>query len=104
MFGSVLEGKKSPRQFFSDWISDVQANVPKEKLLLFECNQGWKPLCDFLNVPEPEMPFPKLNERTILQNKIKRMKMISYIIVYLVIPAAVFMGAFSIYKISILCL
>ena len=37
---------------------DVQTSVPPEKLLVFNVKMGWKPLCDFLNVPIPEQPFP----------------------------------------------
>ena len=40
---------------------DVQSNVPREKLLVFNVKMGWKPLCEFLNVPVPEQPFPNLS-------------------------------------------
>ena len=40
---------------------DVQSNVPPEKLLTFNVKQGWKPLCEFLDVPIPEVPFPNLS-------------------------------------------
>ena len=37
---------------------DVQSNVPSEKLLVFNVEMGWKPLCGFLDVPIPEESFP----------------------------------------------
>ena len=37
--------------------------VPAERLLIFDVSQGWGPLCGFLQVPEPNEPFPHLNER-----------------------------------------
>ena len=40
---------------------EVQSNVPREKLLIFNVKMGWKPLCEFLNVPIPEQPFPNLS-------------------------------------------
>ena len=40
---------------------DVQSNVPAEKLLTYNVKQGWKPLCEFLDVPIPEVPFPNLS-------------------------------------------
>ena len=40
---------------------DVQSNVPRERLLLFNVKMGWKPLCAFLDVPVPDEPFPNLS-------------------------------------------
>ena len=39
---------------------DVRSNVPSEKLLVFNVKTGWKPLCEFLEVPIPEEPFPNM--------------------------------------------
>ncbi len=40
----------------------VRAEVPADRLLVFEVSQGWAPLCEFLDVPIPAEPFPHLNE------------------------------------------
>ncbi|HEU5271732.1 MAG TPA: sulfotransferase [Jatrophihabitans sp.] len=40
----------------------VRDTVPAEKLLEYQVNSGWQPLCDFLQVPVPEQPFPRLND------------------------------------------
>ncbi|MBV6400493.1 MAG: hypothetical protein CNIPEHKO_00781 [Anaerolineales bacterium] len=37
--------------------------IQKERLLLFDVKDGWQPLCEFLNKPIPNEPFPWLNER-----------------------------------------
>ena len=39
----------------------VRAEVPAEKLLVFESTQGWPPLCQFLNRPVPDEPYPRVN-------------------------------------------
>lgn len=39
----------------------VRAEVPAEKLLVFESTQGWRPLCQFLNRPVPDEPYPRVN-------------------------------------------
>lgn len=39
----------------------VQAVIPKEKLLIFNVKQGWKPLCEFLGCEIPEQEFPRQN-------------------------------------------
>lgn len=49
--------------FWHNWVADVKKTVPPEKLLVFEVAQGWEPLCNFLEVPIPDTPFPRLNDR-----------------------------------------
>ena len=39
----------------------VQAVIPKEKLLIYNVKQGWKPLCDFLECVVPDQEFPMEN-------------------------------------------
>lgn len=41
----------------------VMNNAPADKLLVYQCKEGWKPLCDFLGVPVPDEPFPHKNVR-----------------------------------------
>ena len=48
-------------QMYTDWNNRVIETVPAEKLLIFNVKEGWKPLCDFLNVPVPDKPFPWVN-------------------------------------------
>ena len=40
---------------------DVQSHVPREKLLVYNVKMGWRPLCEFLDVPVPEQSFPNLS-------------------------------------------
>lgn len=51
-------------------ISDVQAALPPERLLTFEVAQGWAPLCDFLDVPVPSRPFPRLNDAATIRRRV----------------------------------
>ena len=46
----------------SKHIEQVTRRVPKDRLLLFNVREGWKPLCAFLGVEEPSVPFPKIND------------------------------------------
>jgi hypothetical protein len=41
---------------------DVQATVPRERLLVWTPADGWEPLCEFLELPVPDMPFPHVND------------------------------------------
>jgi hypothetical protein len=44
-------------------LEDVKAAIPRERLLVFDVAEGWGPLCDFLEVPVPDKPFPHHNLR-----------------------------------------
>lgn len=55
----VEEGPEAAEAFFNQWVNEVKAEVPKERLLVFEPNAGWKPLCEFLGLPEPGGVNPK---------------------------------------------
>jgi hypothetical protein len=41
----------------------VKATIPADRLLVYEVKEGWKPLCEFLEVPVPDEPFPRTNHR-----------------------------------------
>ena len=49
----VEEGPEAAEAFFNQWADEVKAEVPGERLLVFEAKEGWKPLCEFLGLPEP---------------------------------------------------
>ncbi|EJU05222.1 hypothetical protein DACRYDRAFT_113399 [Dacryopinax primogenitus] len=36
--------------------------IPREKLLVYNVKEGWEPLCAFLGVPVPTVPFPRKND------------------------------------------
>lgn len=54
---------------YTQHVEEVKAAVPPERLLVFSVNQGWKPLCDFLNVPVPDVPFPNVNDRRTIKKQ-----------------------------------
>jgi hypothetical protein len=48
---------------YSDWKKHCKSKVSKEKLLIFNVKEGWKPLCDFLEVKKPDSEFPRVNDK-----------------------------------------
>ncbi|MEV0621137.1 sulfotransferase family protein [Nonomuraea sp. NPDC050404] len=50
-------------------IAEVRAAIPAGRLLVFEAGDGWGPLCSFLGVPVPEVPYPQVNERVAFRRK-----------------------------------
>jgi hypothetical protein len=71
----LLKGTMSDRskaiERYHEHIAEVIASVPAEQLLVYSVDQGWKPLCTFLGVPEPSGEFPKVNERAAVNRVIR---------------------------------
>lgn len=65
---------------YDEHIAEVKAAVPPEKLLVYSVAQGWKPLCEFLGVPEPTSEFPNVNDRAALKQVISKMTRGAYAI------------------------
>jgi hypothetical protein len=49
---------------------EVQRTVPADRLLVWSPADGWEPLCEFLALPEPEAPFPRLNDSAAFADRI----------------------------------
>ncbi|MEV5575590.1 sulfotransferase family protein [Spirillospora sp. NPDC052269] len=47
---------------FERHTAEVIETVPADRLLVYEVKQGWEPLCEFLEVPVPDGPFPRVND------------------------------------------
>jgi hypothetical protein len=66
-FTGPLEGHLHDRAFLTDYFKRhteaVQAEIPPERLLVYQARQGWAPLCAFLGVPVPDEPYPSENSR-----------------------------------------
>lgn len=48
---------------FTAHTNAVRETIPSDQLLVYEVKEGWGPLCDFLEVPVPDEPFPRTNDR-----------------------------------------
>ena len=59
-FGGSLD-KAHAIQVFNAHNEGVRRSVPSERLLVYEPGEGWEPLCDFLGLPVPATPYPKVN-------------------------------------------
>ncbi len=62
-FGGRFEDKAYALKTFEAHIKEVKRVIPEERLLVYQVGEGWEPLCTFLNVPVPDKPFPRLNDR-----------------------------------------
>ena len=53
---------------FERYADKVRAAIPADRLLEFEAKDGWAPLCAFLGRPVPDIPFPRVNERAVMND------------------------------------
>lgn len=59
----IIHDKEASMKLYEEWNNHVIANAPAERLVVWEVGDGWQPLCDALNVPEPDIPFPHQNTK-----------------------------------------
>ena len=79
-FGGRFEDRDHALAIYAAHIAAVERDVPAEQLLVFAVKDGWEPLCEFLEVPVPDEPFPHLNEREMLQKVLRQVKIASVIV------------------------
>lgn len=63
VFGGQVADRARNIRIFEEHNAAVAAAIPADRLLTFDVRQGWEPLCEFLGVPVPDTPFPRLNDR-----------------------------------------
>ena len=71
--GTFASGHAEPQQLIDTMIRhnrEVEENVPPVRLLVWSVEEGWEPLCKFLEVPVPQQPFPHVNDRTEFLNRV----------------------------------
>ena len=63
IFGKNLKDKQEIIRRFNAINEETLNFIPKDRSLVYEVKTGWEPLCNFLNVPIPDTPFPRSNTR-----------------------------------------
>lgn len=61
VFESRIDDREHALAVYRAHVDRVRAEVPADRLLVFEAGQGWDPLCEFLRVPVPEEDYPRSN-------------------------------------------
>jgi len=74
----IFEGRIDDRQHaisvYEAWTERVVATVPADRLLVFDVRDGWEPLCEFLEVPVPDVPYPRRNDRAEMRRVLKALE------------------------------
>ena len=97
LYDTIALGRDASVIFYHNWVNHVKETVPANRLLVFEPTQGWQPLCEFLDVPIPDGPFPYVNDTQSMLWTFMKIKVLSYTIVYGIPIAAAFMLAYIMY-------
>lgn len=61
-YGQSITSEKAALKIWDRHLEYLEDVVPKEKLFYYSVKDGWGPLCDILEVPVPDEPFPRLND------------------------------------------
>ena len=61
LFDGRMEDKDHVIGIYLEHNKAVKDSVPADRLLVFESSQEWGPLCEFLEVPLPAEPYPRVN-------------------------------------------
>lgn len=57
----------------------IKANIPAERLLVYNVKEGWGPLCEFLDKPVPDVPFPRINDAKSLNRIFKGVQLFGFL-------------------------
>ena len=74
-FKGRFENKQFAINNFTSHIDEVKKHVRADRLLVYDVNQGWEPLCNFLGVEPPTTPFPHYHDTNAYLNYIKQLKL-----------------------------
>jgi len=58
-----MQDKEFMVSFFNDRSKKIINTIAPNRILVYQVKEGWGPLCEFLDVPIPDMDFPRINSR-----------------------------------------
>lgn len=62
-FEGQFDDKEYAIQNYRNHVEEVQRTIPADRLLIFDCREGWEPLCSFLDKEVPAEPYPSTNRK-----------------------------------------
>jgi hypothetical protein len=71
-YGGDMQDRAFMTGFFQHHTDQVIANIPAERLLVWNVAEGWDPLCAFLGVPVPDSPIPHENTTSQFQERMRQ--------------------------------
>ncbi|MFK8050051.1 MAG: sulfotransferase family protein [Halioglobus sp.] len=74
VFDGRFEDKDHAIKVFEQNIEEGKRTIPEHRLLVHNAKEGWEPLCEFLNKPVPDTPYPRTNETAEMQKDVRKLK------------------------------
>ncbi len=68
-FGAGDDPESMKRQM-EQYNGEVREAIPAERLLVWKVQEGWEPLCEFLEVPVPQEPLPHANDTDTFRGRV----------------------------------
>jgi len=81
LFKNNFSDRESTELVYNEHIESVKKTISADKLLIYRINEGWGPLCEFLNVEKPETPFPKVNDTAEMLRNFAIVKSLPYVLI-----------------------
>lgn len=72
MFDNRINDRAHCIEAFNRHNREVVDTIPPDRLLVFEANSGWEPLCAFLGCDVPPDPFPHVNDSAFFREMMQR--------------------------------
>ncbi len=71
---AIARNKDEMINRFLAYNNKVQQEIDPSRLLVYNIKDGWGPLCAFLGVPVPTIPFPHSNDNIAFKQRISRLR------------------------------
>ena len=78
IFKGQFENRDYALGIYREHVDRVKQTIDPARLLIFEAKDGWEPLCSFLEVPIPDMPYPHVNEAAEIKRIILALRILRY--------------------------
>ena len=89
LFKNKFSDRESTKLVYYEHIEKVKKTIPDDKLLIYHVNEGWDPLCEFLNVDVPQIPFPKVNDTAEILRNFAIIKSLPYLFILSMVTISV---------------
>ena len=89
LFKNNFSDRDSTKLVYYEHIESVKKIIPADKLLIYNVKEGWEPLCEFLDVDVPDMPFPKVNDTAEMLRNFAVIKSLPYFFILSIVSISV---------------
>jgi len=73
-FGAPVDDRNASIAAFRRLNEETRERAPANRLLEWQASDGWEPICSALDLPIPDEPFPRRNDRQEFQNRIRSLR------------------------------